>query len=76
MIKKLYLLLFLCTASQFSKAGEIISIPCHQNLDSTVPIVLLKSTTNKKIAQDFISFCVSEKGKGIIRDKGYTTDLK
>ena len=64
------------TARQFADSGEMISIPRDQNLVSVVPIALLKSTINKNAAREFINFCVSEKGKEILKEKGYTIKIK
>ena len=63
------------TALQFANSGDMISIPRDKNLISLVPIVLLKSTANKDVAKDFIEFCTSEKGKEILKEKGYTVRL-
>ncbi len=35
--------------------------------------MLLKSTADKSAAQKFINFCISEKGKEILKEKGYNT---
>ncbi len=64
------------TVRQFSDSGDMISIPRDQNLVSVVPIALLKSTINKTAAREFINFCISEKGKEILKEKGYTIGLE
>lgn len=64
------------TARQFADSGDMISIPRDQNLVSVVPIALMKSTINKNTAREFINFCVSEKGKEILKEKGYTIRLE
>ncbi len=64
------------TARQFATTGDMVSIPREQNLVSVVPIVLLKSTSEKKLAKKFIEFCTSEKGREILKEKGYTTRLE
>jgi len=64
------------TARQFASAGDMVHIPRGQNLVSVVPIVLLKSTINKNVAREFINFCVSEKGREILKEKGYTVKIK
>ena len=60
------------TARQFSDYGEIVFIPESKNIISEIPIILLKSTKDKKSAAKFINFCVSKKGSEIFRKKGYT----
>jgi len=59
-------------ARHFIEHGDIIPIPAEQNILSTIPIVLLKSSKHPNEARAFIDFVTSEKGKDILRDKGYT----
>ena len=61
-------------ARQFAKSGDIIPIPLSENIISEIPIVLLKSTADKSAAQKFINFCISEKGKEILKEKGYNVN--
>ena len=62
-------------ARQFSQSGDTVLIPEKENIISTIPIVLLKSTIEKNSAKQFIDFCISEKGKEILENKGYTVIL-
>jgi len=61
-------------ARQFTKSGDIISIPVSENIISEIPIVMLKPTVNKSAAQKFIDFCISKKGKEILKEKGYNVN--
>jgi len=58
-------------ARQFAKSGDMIPIPASENIISEIPIVMLKSTINKSAAQKFINFCISKKGKEILKEKDY-----
>jgi len=63
-------------ARQFAKSGDMISIPASGNIISEIPIVMLKSTADKSAAQKFIDFCISKKGKEILKEKGYNVNRK
>jgi len=52
----------------------LIPIPTEQNIISTIDIGLLKSTKNKSMADMFIEFITSERGREIFIRHKYTVD--
>jgi len=58
-------------AANILKDIEVITIPKEKNIISKVVIGVLKGSKNKNLAYKFINFIVSEKGKEILRSKGY-----
>jgi len=50
---------------------DVIEIPADQNIDQIVPICVLKSTANHDMAQKFVDFVASEKGKAIFEKHGF-----
>ncbi len=61
-------------AENFSKGVEVIRIPKDKNLVTEVVAGIMKTSKNKASAQKFIDFLKSEKGKKILKDKGYRTE--
>jgi len=59
--------------TQRNKA-EMIPIPTEQNIISTIDIGLLKSTKNKSMADRFIDFITSERGRKIFIQHKYTVE--
>jgi molybdate transport system substrate-binding protein len=59
--------------TQRNKA-ELIPIPTEQNIISTIDIGLLKSTRNKPMADRFIDFVTSARGREIFIQHKYTVD--
>jgi len=62
-------------ARHFAAYGEAIAIPPRQNVISTLPIIMLKSSRHVAESQDFIDFVTSEDGRHILAEKGYTVSL-
>jgi len=63
-------------ARQFAHAGDAIPIPNDQNVISTIPIVQLASSRYSDEARVFIEFIVSEAGRRILEDEGYTVSME
>ncbi len=61
-------------AANFSKKVEVLQIPKEKNVISEVAVGLMKTSKNKVAAQKFIDFMKSDKGKKILREKGYRTE--
>ena len=62
-------------ARHFAEYGTIIPIPKEENIPSTIPIVRLKSSELAQEAMAFIEFITSDRGRGILEGKKYTTVL-
>ena len=63
------------TAFNYADSGDIVRIPKDENIISTVAIALLKNSTNKKAATEFINFLTSERGQEIFKKNGFSTEL-
>ncbi len=61
-------------ARHFSRYGDIIKIPAERNCISSIPVVRLKSSIYPEAAEQFIQFITSDKGKAILRKKGYACE--
>ena len=61
-------------AANIANDIEQIAIPKEKNLISNVVIGLMKTSKDKKSAQKFIDFLVSEKVRWILKEKGYRVD--
>ena len=62
-------------ARHFLKDGEMVEIPPEQNVPSSIPIVRLAFSHAPEEAMEFIEFIVSEQGRGILEEQGYTVSL-
>lgn len=62
-------------ARYYSQYGDAITIPYDQNVISTVDIGVLKFTSDRERAQQFVDFVCSERGRTIARKHEYQVDL-
>jgi molybdate transport system substrate-binding protein len=58
-------------ASQYAEHGQQVEIPPRQNVISTVPLAVLKSTQQQELANRFVEFATSERGKAIFTKYHY-----
>ena len=61
-------------AANIAKDTDIIEIPESQNIISRVVIALMTTSHNKKSAQKFIDFLLSEEGREILKAHKYRID--
>ncbi|MCP4609041.1 MAG: extracellular solute-binding protein [Planctomycetes bacterium] len=61
------------TAKYYSKHGQEIPIAIENNVISTVDIGILKFTKHQELAEKFVDFVTSEKGKAILKKHQYST---
>ena len=59
-------------ARDFLKYGDVVSIPMRNNVPSTIPIVVLKSSRYQAESQLFVDFVTSEEGKKILLECNFT----
>jgi len=62
------------TARYYSEYGEEIPIAIENNVISTVDIGVLKFTKHQELADKFVDFITSEKGKAILNKHQYSTE--
>lgn len=62
-------------AKYFSEYGDEIPIPLDQNIISTVEVGVLKSTQHKKLAERFVEFVTSERGRAVFAKHHYRVDF-
>jgi molybdate transport system substrate-binding protein len=62
------------TAKYYSEYGDEIPIEVENNIISTVDIGVLKFTKHQKLAEKFMDFVTSEKGKAILNKHQYSTE--
>jgi molybdate transport system substrate-binding protein len=62
------------TAKYYSEHGEEIPIAIENNVISTVDIGVLKFTKHQELAEKFVDFVTSEKGKAILNKHQYSTE--
>ena len=62
-------------AAVASKGVDAIRIPDEKNVISEVVVGLLKTSRNKDAARQFVDFMRSEKGRAILRNRGYRVVL-
>lgn len=62
------------TAAYYAAHGREVPIPLDQNVVSTVPIGILAFTRNAGLAQSFVDFATSERGRAVFRRHQYRTD--
>lgn len=58
-------------AKQYLDQGELVDIPPEQNVISTVPVGVLKSSGQKILAKRFTEFAASDQGGSIFRKHHY-----
>jgi molybdate transport system substrate-binding protein len=63
------------TAKYYSEYGEEIPIAIENNVISTVDIGVLKFTKHQELAEKFVDFVTSEKGKAILKKHQYSTEI-
>jgi len=61
------------TAKYYSEHGDEIPIAIENNVISTVDIGVLKFTKHQELAEKFVGFVTSEKGKAILKKHHYST---
>jgi molybdate transport system substrate-binding protein len=62
------------TARYYSEYGEEIPIAIENNVISTVDIGVLKFTKHQELAEKFVDFITSQKGKAILKKHQYSTE--
>jgi molybdate transport system substrate-binding protein len=62
------------TAACYTKAAEQVAIPADQNIISTVEASVLKFTKHRQMAEKFLQFLVSDRGKGIFKKHDYRVE--
>lgn len=61
-------------ARYYAEYGDEVPIPPEQNIISTVDIGVLSFTQSRSLAQKFVDFVVSEKGREIFKKYNYRTN--
>lgn len=61
-------------AKYYSRHGEEVLIPTEQNVISTVDAGILKSTGNRALAERFLEFITSDRGRSIFRKHQYRVE--
>lgn len=61
-------------ARAYPDEGHIVPIPPHENVISTVPVAVLRSSDHPGLARAFQDFAASERGARIFARHGYTTE--
>lgn len=61
-------------ARYYSDHGEKVPIPPEQNVISTVDIGVLKFAQDRELAEKFVEFVLSARGRDIFRKHNYTVD--
>ncbi len=61
-------------ARYYSEHGTEVSIPAEQNVVSTVEIAVLSFTRNRSLAEEFVEFAVSKRGRDIFVQHNYRTE--
>lgn len=61
-------------AHRYAEYADEVEIPCDQNVISTVDAAVLSFTANRELAQKFIDFASSERGRTIFRKHDYRVD--
>jgi len=61
-------------ARYYSDYGTDVPIPVERNVISTVNIGVLSFTPNRSVAEEFVKFAASARGKDIFQEHNYRTD--
>jgi molybdate transport system substrate-binding protein len=64
------------TAANFAEDTDIVRITPEENIISRAVAAVLKSSSHKKEAEEFVRFITSPEGRSILKSRGYTTELK
>lgn len=67
---------YMPVASLYSADCDIVSIPDQQNIISSIPIAVIKSSNNKDAARRFIDFILSTAGQNIFKKHHYSLSPK
>jgi len=62
-------------ARYYSEYGDQIPIPAEKNVISTVDIGVLNFTKKRELAEKFVEFAASARGRDIFRKHNYTVDV-
>jgi len=60
-------------ARYYSEYGDEVSIAPEKNIVSTVDVGVLKFTKNRELAEKFVDFIASEKGREVFKKHNYST---
>lgn len=61
-------------ARYYADSGEAVEIPIEQNIVSVVEVGVLTFTRQKELAEKFVLFAASERGRAIFRKHNYRVD--
>ncbi len=61
-------------AKYFGDGSDMIAIPIEKNVTSSIDVGVLSFTKNQTAADKFVEFITSNKGKAILKEKGYRTE--
>ena len=61
-------------AKYYAKHGDEVPIPVEENAISTVDAGVLKFTKSRELAEEFVGFAASERGRAIFRKHNYRVD--
>ena len=61
-------------ARYFAKYGDEVPIPAQQNVVSTVDAGVLRFARNRELAEKFVEFMRSERGRAVFRKHNYRVD--
>jgi molybdate transport system substrate-binding protein len=60
-------------AKYYSEHGEMVDIPVEQNIISSVDVAVLSFSENRRLAEEFLAFLTSERGRGVFEGNNYRT---
>ncbi len=63
------------TAAQYADVARIVEIGREENVVSTIPVAVLKSSREAELARAFQAFATSRRGRAIWARHGFTTSL-
>jgi len=61
-------------ATYYAAHGDEVPIPVEQNVISTVSIGVLSFTKNRELAEQFVAFAASDRGRAILEEHNYRVD--
>ena len=59
-------------AAYFADSADVVPIPREQNVISTVPVSILKSSKHPQLANGLLEFITSEEGRAIFKKHHYS----
>jgi molybdate transport system substrate-binding protein len=62
-------------AAQFSDSVDVVRIPADQNVISRVSLGVLSCSRNPELADEFLQFATSDRGREVFRKHGYCVSL-